>query len=321
LTVPLRTASEGLASTYLGADSMRGPDTPVEVVVVLAEEPHPASAIRAQQDPASASARRGARPVIGSVLMAGTFAQPPRARKRNTYTHRLHMTRHLLTGGELQAAELSALLERAAELKRAPLSSHALTGSSVALIFQRPSTRTRVSFEVGVDELGGHALVLRPDEMQLSRGEAMRDTALVLSRHVRAIGLRTGEESALAELARYSSVPVFNMLSPRHHPCQALADLLTVREACGELAGLRVAYVGDGNNVARSLAIVGALAGVQVAIAAPAGPAPRPSEDHAHRLNDRARRRPKSLSRDAEPLLRFAVSWSALAESGIAVPR
>jgi len=181
------------------------------------------------------------------------------------------MTRHLLTGGELQAAELSALLERAAELKRAPLSSHALDGSSVALIFQRPSTRTRVSFEVGVDELGGHALVLRPDEMQLSRGEAMRDTALVLSRHVRAIGLRTGEESALAELARYSSVPVFNMLSPRHHPCQALADLLTVREACGELAGLRVAYVGDGNNVARSLALLGSLAGMHVALASPPG--------------------------------------------------
>jgi len=181
------------------------------------------------------------------------------------------MTRHLLTGGELQAAELSALLQRAAELKRSPLSSHALDGSSVALIFQRPSTRTRVSFEVGVDELGGHALVLRPDEMQLSRGEAMRDTALVLSRHVRAIGLRTREESALAELARYSSVPVFNMLSPRHHPCQALADLLTVREACGELAGLRVAYVGDGNNVARSLALLGALAGMHVALASPPG--------------------------------------------------
>ena len=181
------------------------------------------------------------------------------------------MARHLLTGGELTRAELEALLERAAELKRAPLSSRALDGRSVALIFQRPSTRTRVSFEVGVYELGGHPLVLRPDEMQLTRGEAVRDTAMVLSRHVAAVGLRTGDERTLAELARYSSVPVVNMLSPRHHPCQALADLLTLREACGELEGVRVAYVGDGNNVARSLATVGALAGMDVAIASPEG--------------------------------------------------
>jgi len=181
------------------------------------------------------------------------------------------MPRHLLTGTELSASELDALLERAAQLKRAPLSSQALSHASVALIFQRPSTRTRVSFEVGVDELGGHALVLRPDEMQLSRGEAVRDTALVLSRHVAAVGLRTGDELTLEELARYSSAPVFNMLSPRHHPCQALADLLTLKEACGELAGVRVAYVGDGNNVARSLALLGTLAGMDVAVASPVG--------------------------------------------------
>jgi len=181
------------------------------------------------------------------------------------------MTRHLLNGTELSASELRSLLERAAQLKRAPLSSQALSALSVALIFQRPSTRTRVSFEVGVHELGGHALVLRPDEMQLSRGEAVRDTAQVLSRHVAAVGLRTDDELTLEELARYSSVPVFNMLSPRHHPCQALADLLTLQEACGELAGVRVAYVGDGNNVARSLALLGTLAGMDVAVASPAG--------------------------------------------------
>ena len=105
--------------------------------------------------------------------------------------------RHLLTGAELSAPELGGLLDRALELKRAPLSSRALAGTSVALIFQKPSTRTRVSFEVGIDELGGHALVLRSEEMQLSRGEALRDTALVLSRHVAAIGLRTGAEETL----------------------------------------------------------------------------------------------------------------------------
>ena len=181
------------------------------------------------------------------------------------------MPRHLLTGAELAADDLRALLDRGAELKREPLSSQALAGLSVALIFQRPSTRTRVSFEVGVHELGGNPLILRPDEMQLSRGEAVRDTALVLSRHVAAVGLRTGDEQTLQELARHSSVPVLNMLSPRYHPCQALADLLTLREACGELAGLRVAYVGDGNNVARSLSMLGALAGMEVALASPDG--------------------------------------------------
>ncbi|MHB8241204.1 MAG: ornithine carbamoyltransferase [Solirubrobacteraceae bacterium] len=180
-------------------------------------------------------------------------------------------TRHFLTGAELTAAELDALLDRALQLKAAPLSSQALAGRSIALIFHKPSTRTRVSFEVGVQELGGHAVVLRSDEMQTSRGEALRDTALVLSRHVAAIGLRTGADSILEELAAHSSAPVVNMLSERHHPCQALADLLTLREAHGSLDGLRVAYVGDGNNVARSLAVLGTLAGMHVAVASPDG--------------------------------------------------
>jgi ornithine carbamoyltransferase len=179
--------------------------------------------------------------------------------------------RHFLTGAELSAAELGALLDRALELKRAPLSSQALDGRSVALIFEKPSTRTRVSFEVGIQELGGHAVVLRSDELQLSRGEAPRDTALVLSRHVAAVGLRTGADAILEELAAYSTVPIVNMLSARHHPCQALADLLTLREAHASLDGLRIAYVGDGNNIARSLGVLGALAGMHVAFASPAG--------------------------------------------------
>ncbi|HMD56514.1 MAG TPA: ornithine carbamoyltransferase [Solirubrobacteraceae bacterium] len=179
--------------------------------------------------------------------------------------------RHFLTGAELSAAELDALLDRALALKREPASSRALAGRSVALIFEKPSTRTRVSFEVGVYELAGHAVVLRSDELQLARGEALRDTALVLSRHVAAIGLRTGPDAVVQELAQYSSVPVINMLTASHHPCQALADLLTLREAYGSLAGLRLAYVGDGNNVARSLAMLGALAGMDVAVASPAG--------------------------------------------------
>ena len=181
------------------------------------------------------------------------------------------MPRHFLTGAELDPAELAALLERAAELKAAPRSSRALEGCSVALEFARPSTRTRLSFEVGIAELGGHPVVLRSDEMQLSRGEALRDTALVMSRHVDAVGMRTASQASLDELARHGSIPVFNMLTSEHHPCQALADLLTLREVFGELAGVRLAYVGDGNNVARSLAQLGGLAGVQVVVASPEG--------------------------------------------------
>ncbi len=181
------------------------------------------------------------------------------------------MSRHFLTGAELTAAELVALLDRALELKAAPLSSQALAGRSVALIFQKPSTRTRLSFEVGVHELGGHPVVLRSEELQLARGEALRDTAIVLSRNVAAIGVRTGADAMLEELAEHSTIPVINMLTARHHPCQALADLLTLREAYGSLDGLRIAYVGDGNNVARSLATLGTLAGMHVAVASPAG--------------------------------------------------
>lgn len=181
------------------------------------------------------------------------------------------MRRSFLTGAELSADELDALLARAIELKAAPLSSRALAGRSVALVFEKPSTRTRLSFDVGVHELGGHPVVLRSDEMQVSRGEALRDTALVLSRHVAIVGVRTGPQASLVELAEHSSIPVINMLTAEHHPCQALADLLTLREAYGSLSGRRVAYVGDGNNVARSLAILGSLAGLEVTVASPAG--------------------------------------------------
>ncbi|CAN5565747.1 ornithine carbamoyltransferase [soil metagenome] len=181
------------------------------------------------------------------------------------------MTRHLLTGAELDRDELLALLDRADALKAAPLSSRALEGCSVALIFEKPSTRTRLSFEAGIFELGGQPVVLRAGDLQLSRGESTGDTARILSRHVAAIGMRTGPHTLLEELASAASVPVFNMLTAEHHPCQALADLMTLREACGRLEGLKVAYVGDGNNVARSLALLGGVAGVEVAVASPQG--------------------------------------------------
>jgi ornithine carbamoyltransferase len=181
------------------------------------------------------------------------------------------LTRHFLTGEELSADDLERLLDRAEALKADPLSSDALHRRSVALIFRAASTRTRTSFETGIAELGGHPMVLRTDELQLSRGESIRDTAYVLSRHVAAIGIRTGPDEQVEEFARHATVPVINMLTAGHHPCQALADLLTLRETFGRLQGLTVAYVGDGNNVARSLAIVGGLAGVHVRVASPEG--------------------------------------------------
>ena len=156
-------------------------------------------------------------------------------------------------------------------LKANPFSSDALRRRTVALIFQKPSTRTRVSFETGITELGGHPMVLRTDDLQLSRGESVRDTAYVLSRHAAAIGFRTGDDQLINELAEHATVPVINMLSPSHHPCQVLADLLTLRETFGGLDGLTLAYVGDGNNVARSLIVVGTRAGLEVRVAAPDG--------------------------------------------------
>jgi ornithine carbamoyltransferase len=134
-----------------------------------------------------------------------------------------------------------------------------------------------VSFQVGIQQLGGHALLMRSEELQLARGESVRDTALVLSRYVDAIVVRHGEHAVIEELARHAEVPVVNALTPVHHPCQTLADLLTLQERFGKLEGLRVAYVGDGNNVLQSLMLVGARAGVQVVGATPPQLRPDPS--------------------------------------------
>jgi ornithine carbamoyltransferase len=184
------------------------------------------------------------------------------------------LTRHFLTGEELDRGAQLALLDRAAELKagrEAGEGADSLARKSVALVFERPSTRTRISFEVGVAELGGTPLVVRGDELQLSRGESAGDTGRVMSRFLHGVAIRSGSHEAVVELAAGSEVPVINALTPLHHPCQVLADLLTLRERFGRLEGLRLAYVGDGNNVARSLAIMGRIAGVEVVLATPAG--------------------------------------------------
>jgi ornithine carbamoyltransferase len=182
--------------------------------------------------------------------------------------------RDFLTGEELTPAELRELLERALELKAKRADgegSESLAGRTVALFFERPSTRTRVSFQVGVAELGANPLPLRADELQLGRGESIGDTARILSGFLHAVVIRSGSHETVAELAEHAAIPVINALTPLHHPCQALADLMTLRERFGALEGLRLAYVGDGNNMARSLGILGGAVGVEVVVAAPDG--------------------------------------------------
>jgi ornithine carbamoyltransferase len=148
---------------------------------------------------------------------------------------------------------------------------HLLPGRTLAMIFQKPSTRTRVSFEVGMAQLGGHALYLAASDLQLGRGESLRDTATVLSRYVDGIMIRTFAQNDVAELTRHASVPVINGLTDSAHPCQALADVMTIRERLGRLEGVRVAYLGDGNNVCASLMVACAKLGADFVAATPEG--------------------------------------------------
>ncbi len=187
------------------------------------------------------------------------------------------MSRDFLSIDDLSPEELEHLLERSAKVKASP-SDYAdrLRGRSVALIFEKPSTRTRVSLEVAISSSGGHPLALSSSELQLGRGETIEDTGRVLSRYVDAIVLRTFGQERLEMLARGATVPVVNSLSDFEHPCQALADLLTVREGRGDPRGAVLAYVGDGNNVAHSLLLAGAKTGMHVRVATPPGFEPIP---------------------------------------------
>lgn len=189
--------------------------------------------------------------------------------------------RHYLSVDDLSTAELPQILELASELK-ADASRHAqaLSGRSIALIFEKPSTRTRVSFEVGIAELGAQAVVLSSGELQLGRGETIQDTGRVLSRYVDAIVLRTFEQERLEVLSTTSTVPVVNALSDFEHPCQALADLMTISEQQGELSGKVLAYFGDGNNVVHSLLLAGTKAGMTIRVATPPGFEPIPQVVH-----------------------------------------
>lgn len=180
----------------------------------------------------------------------------------------------LLTLADYSSATIKGLLERALELKKAHLSgkeTHLLQGKILGLIFDKPSTRTRVSFEAGMLQLGGQAIHLNGQDLQLGRGEPISDTAKVLSHYVDAIMIRTFSHNRVIELAEHASIPIINGLTDLYHPCQALADLLTIQEIKGELTGIQMAYVGDGNNVAHSLMIAAAKMGLQLNIATPIG--------------------------------------------------
>jgi ornithine carbamoyltransferase len=195
------------------------------------------------------------------------------------------LIRHFLTIDDLQSDELTAVLDLADDMKAArpqPGTSAAapfgvvLAGQSVALLFEKPSMRTRISFEVGVRELGGNAVVLSGEQVGLGGRESIRDIARVLSRYVHAIVLRTFGQDRLETLAEAGSVPVVNALSDLEHPCQVVADLQTIREYKGGLEGLKLAYLGDGNNMAHSLLKAGAMTGMHVAVASPPGYEPSP---------------------------------------------
>ncbi|MCT1767440.1 ornithine carbamoyltransferase [Brevibacterium casei] len=183
------------------------------------------------------------------------------------------MTRHFLKDTDLSPAELTEVLDLAAELKAEPYSRTPLAGpQTAAIIFDKTSTRTRVSFAAGIAALGGQPLIINPGEAQLGHKESIADTAQVMARMVSAIIWRTYAQSGLEEMAAHSTVPVVNALSDDFHPCQILADLLTIREHRGELKGLTMSYYGDGaNNMANSYALGGVNAGMHVRIAAPAG--------------------------------------------------
>ena len=185
-----------------------------------------------------------------------------------------------LTLAEFGTSDVRLILDEALKMKalrRARVPYIPLRGRTLAMVFQKPSNRTRVSFEVGMYQLGGHALHLSPEELQIGKRETPGDTGRVLARYIDAIMVRTFDHEELEELAAAADVPVINGLSDAHHPCQALADLLTVREEFGTPERVRISYIGDGNNVAHSLAIACALTGAELTIAHPEGHGPDPS--------------------------------------------
>src|SRR5204863_8147625 len=182
--------------------------------------------------------------------------------------------RHFTRVADWTAEELSSVLDLAdhlKELQHRREEHHLLPGRTLGMIFQKPSTRTRVSFEVGIAQLGGTGLYLSAGDLQLGRGETLKDTATVLSRYLDAIMIRTFAQEDVEELARHASIPVINGLTDSAHPCQALADVMTIRERLGQLVGVKLVYLGDGNNVCASLMVAAAKLGLNFRAATPKG--------------------------------------------------
>ncbi len=208
--------------------------------------------------------------------------------------------RHFLDTDDVSVETLRGLLRLARAVKQAPdRYAHELDGRVLGMVFQKPSTRTRVSFEVAMLQLGGHALYWNAQDLQLGRGETVADTARVLSRYVDGLVARVFAHEDVVTLARYASVPVINGLSDYLHPCQALADLLTLWEKKGRLEGLRLAYVGDGNNVCHSLMLAGTRLGLHLRVATPPGFEPRP--EVVERARSHARSSGGSLTLTHDP--------------------
>ena len=232
--------------------------------------------------------------------------------------------KHLLKMLDLTSEEITELLNLADQLKyeqKNGIKHHRLEGKTLGMIFQKASTRTRVSFETGMYQLGGYALFLSASDLQIGRGEPVEDTARVLSRYIDGIMIRTFEQSEVESLAKYGSIPVINGLTDFCHPCQVLADLLTVREHKGKLQGLKMCYIGDGNNMANSLIVGGLKMGMTVSVACPEGY--EPHEDVLNYAvptgNFTLCRDPKEAAKDADVI--FTDVWSSMGQEGEAQQR
>lgn len=217
------------------------------------------------------------------------------------------MPKNFLTLEDFSPEAIRELLDETIRLKKNPYGEKPLTGKTIAMLFAKSSTRTRLAFEVGINQLGGFSIFLSPEDIQLGRGESLADTATVMSRYVDGLVVRTHRQRELEELAEIASIPVINALTDKYHPCQAVADYVTILEKKGKLENLKLAYIGDGNNVAHSLMIGGAMLGVDLRVATPEGYRPDPRViEKAETLLDKSGGRltiagnPKEAVRDAD---------------------
>lgn len=231
---------------------------------------------------------------------------------------------HLLKLSDLTKEELLSLLETGHDLKKklkAGVETPYLKGKTLGMIFQKSSTRTRVSFEVGMNQLGGKPLYLSVNDLQMDRGEPIEDTARVLSRYLDAIMIRTYHQADVEALAEYGSIPIINGLTDLYHPCQILADLMTIQEFKGELEGLKFAFVGDGNNMANSLIVGSLLAGASISVASPKGYQPDPAilEKYADHPGFTLTENPYGAVKDADVV--FTDVWASMGDEAEAEER